>query len=86
MRQEFFTTIDTIEIERPRKWKASSTNSGINIALDGIIDADTFPISCHVSSVSEMPSCHIPRGCTPFHNPITFEDGDIKTGLPVYAV
>lgn len=28
----------------------------------------------NVSSVSEIASCHIPRGCTPFRDPITFED------------
>ncbi|OJD21830.1 hypothetical protein ACJ73_06825 [Blastomyces percursus] len=32
--------------EGPCKRRGSSTDSGIDIALDGIIDADTFPISC----------------------------------------
>ncbi|EEH18019.2 hypothetical protein PABG_00582 [Paracoccidioides brasiliensis Pb03] len=75
MRQEFFTTIDTIEIKRqllglpvsegfkvdnedkiqfvfedlreePHKRRVSSAHSGVDIAFDSIIDADTFPILC----------------------------------------
>ncbi|EGC46137.1 FluG domain-containing protein [Histoplasma capsulatum var. duboisii H88] len=75
MRQEFFATIDTIEIERQLlglpvskklkmddenndwvalcslregscKRKVSSTDSETDFAVDGIIDADTFPITC----------------------------------------
>ncbi|TPX21785.1 hypothetical protein DIZ76_015748 [Coccidioides immitis] len=32
--------------EGPRKRRVSSADSGVDIAFDGIIDADTFPISC----------------------------------------
>ncbi|OJD24587.1 hypothetical protein ACJ73_04052 [Blastomyces percursus] len=35
--------------EGPRKRRVSSADSGVDITFDGIIDADTFPISCPVT-------------------------------------
>ncbi|ODH50301.1 hypothetical protein GX48_03573 [Paracoccidioides brasiliensis] len=128
MRQEFFTTIDTIKIKRQLlglpvsegfkvddedkiqftvepKTNTSFTSAGFkqsrigfhsaayarsrtsgesHLPTLGLILRSTASLTLtpfpsyvqvlSVSSISEIASCHTPRGCTPFHNLTTFED------------